>query len=206
MTPSGTPAEAAAQAAEGTRVADERPSLVFALSDGLTGSGDAVLRGLQAAFGAEVPIVGGAAGDKRRLAHTVQLHARGVARDSVAVQALYGPVQISTGVESGWAPLGSRVRVDATAGNVVKRIDGKSAIEFYRHDMGEYLRGATMPAYPLGVWPAGGEPFYVRSPRGGLRRQLHDPQRDDGHPGRRRDARRARGAVPQRDLCHGGHR
>ncbi len=96
-----------------------------------------MLRGLQAAFGAELPIVGGAAGDKRRLAHTVQLHARGVARDSVAVLALYGPVQISTGVESGWAPLGSRVRVDAAAGNVVTRIDGKSAIEFYRHYMGE---------------------------------------------------------------------
>ena len=77
---------------------------------------------------------------------------------------VYGPLRVSTGVESGWEPLGKRVKVTRSTGNIVHEIDGKSALDFYRHYMGEYARGATMPAYPLGVWPPDGEPFYVRSP------------------------------------------
>jgi hypothetical protein len=161
---SSAPADAAAAAVAAARLGDERPSLVFLVSDGLTGSGDAVVKGLQAALGADVPIVGGAAGDKRRTKATYQLHAGGVSQDSAAVLAVYGPIHASTGVESGWEPLGKRVVVTKSSGNVVQEIDGKPAIEFYRHYMGDYARGAAMPAYPLGIWPPNGEPFYVRSP------------------------------------------
>ena len=161
---STTPESATSAAVASAAFGAEKPALVFVVSDGLTGSGDAVISGLRTALGADVPIVGGAAGDKRRLRATFQLHPQGVSQDSVAVLAVYGPLQVSTGVESGWEPLGKRVRVTKSSGHVVHGIDGKSALEFYRHYMGEYTRGATMPAYPLGVWPQNGDPFYVRSP------------------------------------------
>jgi len=161
---SSAPAAAAATAVAASRFGDERPSLVFMVSDGLTGSADAVLRGVQASTGADVPIVGGAAGDKRRIKGTFQLHQGGVSQDSVAVLAVYGPLHVSAGIESGWEPLGKRVIVTKSNGHMVQEIDGKPAIEFYRHYMGVYARGATMPAYPLGIWPANGDPFYVRSP------------------------------------------
>jgi len=161
---SSAPASAAAAAVDAARLGGDKPSLVFLVSDGLTGSGDAVLRGVQAAIGDGVPIVGGAAGDKRRIKATYQFHQGGVSQDSVAVLAAYGPLHVSAGIESGWEPLGKRVIVTKAAGNVVQEIDGKSAIDFYRHYMGEYARGSTMPAYPLGVWPPNGDAFYVRAP------------------------------------------
>jgi hypothetical protein len=161
---SGDVAQAAESAVAAARHGDERPSLVFVVSDGLTGSGDAVLRGLQAALDADVPIAGGAAGDKRRLAGTRQFDERGVYQDGVAILAAYGPLCLSTGVESGWEPLGKRVRVTKSSGNVVQELDGKPAFDFYQHYMGGYARGSIMPAYPLGIWPPGGGAFYVRSP------------------------------------------
>ena len=160
-----TAADAAtATAAASAAHAGATPALVFMASDGLTSSGDAVIRGLQHAFGATTPIVGGAAGDKRRIKQTFQFDATGAYRDSVVVLAVYGPLQLSFGVESGWEPLGKRVRVTRSSGHTAHEIDGKSALAYYQHYMGQYARGGLLPAYPLGVWPANGDPFYVRSP------------------------------------------
>ena len=125
------------------RHGEERPSLVFVGSDRLTGSGDGVLRGLQTALGTDVPIAGGAAGDKRRLEGTLQFDERGVYHDSVAILAAYAPLCLSTGVESGWEPLGKRVRVTKSSGNVVQDIrDGAGGVPFF----GFYAYGEYAPA------------------------------------------------------------
>ncbi|MBI4815565.1 MAG: FIST C-terminal domain-containing protein [Deltaproteobacteria bacterium] len=142
----------------------QTPALVFVVADGLTSSGDAVVAGLQAALTDRVPIVGGMAGDKRRVKGTYQLRGDEVLRDSVAILAAYGPLYSAFGVESGWEPLGKRVMVTDAERNVVRQIDSRPALDFYRHYMGSYTRGDVLPAYPLGVWQDEGRRFHVRSP------------------------------------------
>lgn len=158
------PKLATLEAIQKSKLDDLTPSLIAMASDGLTGSGDAVIRGLTSALPPNVPIVGGAAGDKRRIKYTVQFHESGIQKDSVTLLAFYGDLNISFGVESGWESLGKRVLVTKSDGHVVKEIDNKTALEFYKNYMGEYVRGSILPAYPLGVWPSNGDPFYVRSP------------------------------------------
>ena len=84
-----------------------------------------------------------------------------VHQDSVPVLLFSGPLVCSAGVASGWKPLGETAKITKSEGNVVYEINGKPAIEFYRHYFGPNV-SPTVDS-PLAVFDEDGESFYLRA-------------------------------------------
>jgi len=122
-------------------------------SDGLTGNGCAILRGMQAVYGPQIPISGGAAGDARAMKQTWQFAGNKLLTDSVTAIAFSGDIRVGTGVRSGWFPAGVPKKVTRSVGNVVYELEGESALSVYRRYLGP-LAG-KLPAvgiqFPFGI-------------------------------------------------------
>lgn len=128
-------------------------------SDGLTGNGCAILRGLSSAIGVHIPVGGGTAGDAGRFVKTYQFHGRRLLSDSVVGISFSGNFSVGTGVRSGWAPVGLAKKVTRAHGNVVYELDGQSALEAYRRFLGKHAD--KLPAvgveYPFGLVDTSGD-------------------------------------------------
>jgi len=107
-------------------------------SDGLTGNGCAILRGLRGALGNDIPIAGGTAADAGRFRKTWQFHGRRLLTDSVVGLGFSGNFTIGTGVKSGWAPVGLAKTVTRSHENVVYELDGQPALEVYKRFLGKH--------------------------------------------------------------------
>ena len=94
-------------------------SCVHMFSDGLTGNGCAILRGLGSAIGARVPVVGGTSGDAGEFRKTWQFLGSEVLTDSVVAVGFSGDLAVGTGVRSGWSPIGIAKKVTKARGNVI---------------------------------------------------------------------------------------
>lgn len=120
-------------------------------SDGLTANGCAILRGMRSVLGDEIPICGGAAADGQRFRHTSQFLGKRVLTDSLVAIGYCGDFRISTGVRSGWSPIGIPKRVTRASGNILYELDGRPALEVYRQFLGKHAE--KLPAvgveYPL---------------------------------------------------------
>jgi len=131
---------------------------VQVFSDGLTGNGSAILRGLNSVLPPDIPIAGGAAGDAGQFIKTWQFHGRKLLSDSVVGIAFSGNFAVGTGVRSGWLPVGLTKKVTRSEGNVVFELDGKSALEVYRRFLGK--QADKLPAvgveYPFGLMDESG--------------------------------------------------
>jgi len=122
-------------------------------SDGLTGNGSAIVRGMTSVLGSQVPISGGAAGDSRKFTQTLQFIGRQVMTDSAVAIGLSGSFPLGTGVRSGWFPAGAPKIATKAQGNVVFELDGEPALTVYRRYFGPY--GSQFPAagvqFPMGI-------------------------------------------------------
>jgi len=123
------------------------------MSDGLTGNGTAIARGMTSVFGAQVPISGGAAGDNRQFKQTWQFIGNRVLSDSAVAIAMSGDFRVGTGVRSGWFPAGVPKKVTRARGNVVYELDGEPALTAYRRYLGPFAK--QLPAvgvqFPFGI-------------------------------------------------------
>lgn len=123
------------------------------LSDGLTGNGTRLARGMSSVLGAHVPISGGAAGDNRQFKQTWQFIENKVMSNSAVAIAMTGNFQVGTGVRSGWFPVGAPKKVTRARGNVVYELDGESALAVYRRYLGPLA--SKLPAvgvqFPFGM-------------------------------------------------------
>lgn len=142
--------------AAGRRLGMQLPSNarhVQLFSDGLTGNGCALLRGMHSVFGPRVAVSGGTAGDARKFKQTWQFIGKKVVTDSAVGVAFTGDFKVGTGVRSGWFPAGAPKKVTRASGNVVYELDGQPALAVYR----QYLRGLAnqLPAvgvqFPFGI-------------------------------------------------------
>lgn len=122
-------------------------------SDGLTGNGSALLRGVHSVFGPEVVVSGGTAGDARQFKQTWQFMGRSVLTDSAVAISLSGPVVAGTGVRSGWFSAGAPRKVIRARGNVVYELEGESMLAAYRRYLGPLA--SQLPAvgvqFPFGI-------------------------------------------------------
>ncbi|MEF3697347.1 SpoIIE family protein phosphatase [Desulfolutivibrio sp.] len=154
--PEGAASEAAAMA----RAAwpDEPASLAFAFPEAMGLTPGRLVSALSAAFGC--PVFGGfSAGEGRD--DVRQFFGREVVRGAVPVLCMFGPVRACFAVSNSWRPVGRRVRVDAVDGARVLRIDGKTAVDFYRDTLGPHGLPAT--EMPLAVFADDGR-FAIRGP------------------------------------------
>ena len=154
--PVGTARAAARQALEG--VADPKVCIVLtAPKDGATGF---MLRTLGEELGDQCEIVGGFSGTDFNLDNIYQYGRDGVAKEAVSLLLLGGPVKAASIVSNSWEPVGYRAVVEASVGNRIQRVDGKTAMEFFRNIFGPYAE--PLPEMPLAVYDESGK-YYLRS-------------------------------------------
>jgi hypothetical protein len=158
--------QASATVAESFSRLDPRPyKVLLLLSDGLGGDQQEVVRGAFGVLGAEVPLVGGCAGDDMKMRHTSQFHGSEVLEHAVVGAAIGSEGPIGIGVQHGWRAVGEPMVVTSSAGNSVLTLDDQPALDAYLQrldalpELGEDAAALTLFAatHPLGLSRRGGD-------------------------------------------------
>jgi hypothetical protein len=128
------------------------PKYIQIFSDGLTGNGCAILRGMTDVLGDRIPVSGGAAGDNGEFRETLQFGNGRIHQDTVCAIGFYGDFRLGTGVKSGWVPIGPAKQVTKARGRVVYELSGEPALNVFERFLGQHAQ--KLPAigveYPLG--------------------------------------------------------
>ena len=122
-------------------------------SDGITGNGCGILRGILSVFGKDLPIAGGTAGDDGKFHRTWQFAGNQLLTDAAVAIGFEGDFHLGTGVRSGWSPIGLAKKVTRASGNVLYELNGEPALQVYERFLGKHAE--KLPAvgveYPLGL-------------------------------------------------------
>jgi hypothetical protein len=110
---------------------DHTERALFLLTDGLAGDQQEIVRGAYSIVGAEVPLVGGCAGDDLKMRRTYQLHGERVLSDAVVGAALGSDAPLGIGVRHGWRKVGEPMVVTSSSENKVFMLDDKPALDVY---------------------------------------------------------------------------
>ncbi len=157
------PAEAGSALTRAARAAADAADLphaaVLLFTDGLGGDQQSVLSGVHRAAGAAVPVVGGAAGDDRRMQSTSVFHDDRVVGDGAVGVWIGSPRPLSVASAHGWSAVNLPQMVTRSDGNAVHEIGGRPATEVYAEyadlSAGEGLRRADgrlwQSSFALGV-------------------------------------------------------
>jgi hypothetical protein len=187
----GLLAAGAAVAGAADLVRDAPYRTLLLLSDGLAGDQEEVVRGAYRVLGAEVPLVGGCAGDDLKMVRTTQLHDGKVLTGSVVAAAIGSDAPMGIGVNHGWRRVGTPMLVTDSADNRVLSLDDEPALDVYLRRLDAPPEAYTDPAaftrfaltHPLGLSRRSGEEVrfvaeadftdrslgcVARVPRGGL--------------------------------------
>ena len=158
--------EAGAEVASAVAGVSDRPHRVLLLlTDGLAGDQQEIVRGAYGVLGAEVPLVGGCAGDDLKMQTTHQLYADRVLTDAVVAAAIGSDSPVGIGVRHGWRTVGKPMVVTKSGGNRVYLLDDRPALDVYlerldappevRSDPAAFTRFAL--THPLGLSRRSGE-------------------------------------------------
>jgi hypothetical protein len=122
-------------------------------SDGVTGNGSALLRGMASVFPKHIPVSGGTSGDAGMFLKTWQFLGGRVFTNSAVAIGFSGDFKLGTGVWSGWSPIGLPKKVTRSEGNVLYELNGELALNVFERFLGKHAR--KLPAvgveYPLGL-------------------------------------------------------
>ena len=139
--------------------------VLLLLTDGLAGDQQEIVRGAYGVLGAEVPLVGGCAGDDMKMTKTFQLHGDEVLTDAVVAAGIASDAPLGIGVRHGWRRVGEPMLVTSSAGSRVYTLDDRPALDVYLEHLGleepaggdgEGLARLAL-THPLGVSRPGGE-------------------------------------------------
>ena len=140
-------------------------SVILLLTDGLGGDQMEVVRGAYSVVGAEIPLVGGCAGDDMKMKRTFQLFGDRALQNSVVAAAVSSDAPIGIGVEHGWRRVGEPMLVTGSSGNRVQTLDDQPALDVYlsrleapaavHEDPAAFTRFAL--THPLGISRRSGE-------------------------------------------------
>jgi len=111
-------------------------------------------------FGASFPIFGGCTGNMKWQGD-FQFYNFRVHSDSAPFLLISGPLLFSCGVESGWVPIGQKTAVSHADKNIVYKIGEHSALNYYKHYLGEIDFIGVME-YPLAIFQSYEEKYYLR--------------------------------------------
>jgi hypothetical protein len=140
-------------------VEDRGNTVLMVLSDGLAGDQQEVVRGAYARVGAEIPLVGGCAGDDLRMERTTLLHGADTMSNAIVMAAISSDAPLGIGVSHGWRAVGEPMMVTRSEGVVVRTLDDRAALSAYldQFDAPEEVRRdpeaftAFAATRPLGV-------------------------------------------------------
>jgi hypothetical protein len=147
------------------RVQDKPHRVLLLLTDGLAGDQAEIVRGAYRVVGAEIPLVGGCAGDDLRMAGTAQLHDGKVLRHAVVAAAIASDAPLGIGVRHGWRRVGCPMVVTRSEGNRVHLLDDAPALDVYLYRLQAPLAAWEDPqaftrfamTHPLGISRRSGE-------------------------------------------------
>jgi hypothetical protein len=131
------------------------------LSDPLNAGVSDVSSGMEEALGESFPLIGAASAAHSKLKTTYQFFNDEVLTDSVVLLLFAGAVEYSFGVLGGHAPMGEKERITSSKKNVIYRIGGKPALDYFRRYIGD--KHSLFLNYCLAIYEEGRESFYVRS-------------------------------------------
>jgi hypothetical protein len=140
----------------GRKLAGKFPTEVQCIqlfSDGLTGNGCALLRGMSSVLDESVRITGGTAGDAGMFRQTWQFAGNRVLTNSAVAIGITGDIKISEGMGSGWVPVGLPKKVTRAKENTLYELNGESALKVYERFLGKHAQGLPEVGveYPLGI-------------------------------------------------------
>jgi hypothetical protein len=115
-------ARAALDAARGSGSLDGAKLALF-FGDGIGVNTTRVLRELLSLL-EDVPLIGGTTGDHWQFDRSATFHGESVMSDGCVLMLVDGDVSISTGVQSGWTPMGKQMTVTDIDGCELKELDG----------------------------------------------------------------------------------
>ena len=152
-------------AAAASAVAHCEHRVLMLLSDGLAGDQQEIVRGAYGVVGAEVPLVGGCAGDDLQMTRTFQLHDGRVLSNAVVGVAIGSDAPLGIGVRHGWRRVGEPMVATRSAGNRVYQLDDQPALDVYLDRLDAPPQARTDPAaftrfaltHPLGLARRRGE-------------------------------------------------
>ena len=155
----------------GSKLGGEAGALILLLTDGVAGDGEAVVRGMQAGLGNQMPMIGGAAGDDAQFKQTYQYINDAVLTGTLVGVKLDSSVRYGIGVHHGWEPVGLPVTATRTHGNHLMEINNISAIKLYDEYFSAYtkrLRDEPLARlavyYPLGIPAPEVDGYLLRAP------------------------------------------
>ena len=158
------PATAAENAIEKAREGlPDPPALCLTFPDAVIGTPHAIIRALNQSLGPQCPVFGGAASRHHdNPAPTLQFFGQDILEDALPVMLFSGPVKHTFSISNSWRPIGDRATITKSMGYVVRRIGKLSALDFYRHYLGQHRSPAL--DFPLAVYDKQKRNFIIRSP------------------------------------------
>ncbi len=139
------------------------PAVCLVFPDGSHGGVESVNLALSQVLGPNCPLVGGLAGRHPSDALPVrQFFGREILSGAAPFCLLAGNIPVAVRLTQSWRPVGGRARVTEASGRLVRRIDSRSALDFYRHYLGPHAEPAS--ELPLAVTCDEGRDYYLRAP------------------------------------------
>ena len=113
------------------RLERKQHTILFLLADGLCGDQMEVVRGAYDACGAQVPLMGGCAGDDMALQSTRQIHEGNLLTHAVVAAAITSDSPMAIGIAHGWEPLSEPMLVTGSRGTTLASLDDRPALDVY---------------------------------------------------------------------------
>jgi hypothetical protein len=114
--------------------------VVMLLVDGVAGQQHEIVRGAYSVVGADVPLVGGCAGDELTYSRTYQFHGTGeaveVLSDAVVGIALGSEAALGIGIAHGWRKRGDAMIVTSSSEGHLYQLDNEPALDVYLRRVG----------------------------------------------------------------------
>ncbi|BFU78617.1 hypothetical protein ALC152_18320 [Arcobacter sp. 15-2] len=111
--------------------------LLVTFTDGLNTNGEEYLKGI-ASVNNKIVVSGGMAGDYSKFENTLVFNETQITNNGAVAAAFYNEnLNIHTEYSFNWETVGKKHRIDKSIKNRVYQISGKTAVDFYKHYLGE---------------------------------------------------------------------
>lgn len=121
-----------------TSIIDDDTRCIIMFADGLKCNGDAILRGINSISSKNIVVAGGMSGDNYKFQKTYCIHGDHIFENGIVAVALSNAtLEVFHTYNLSWSPIGKKMIVTKSNGNVVYEIDHKPIREIYARYLGE---------------------------------------------------------------------
>jgi hypothetical protein len=127
-----------------------RIKTIFLFPDSATANLTTLLQGVNDKVKGVVPVVGFTASDNQKFTQSVAFFEKQIVTDSALGVGFTKDIESYSATSRGWFPVGRSSRITECEGNIIKSIDGKPPLDFYKDHFGAEEFG-NIPAKQLSV-------------------------------------------------------